>query len=797
MRLFSTEQVSGWHPDKYADQISDAILMACITQDPNSQCGIETLVKDYTVVLGGEITTNAIVDYEAVVHKVAKDLNYRVDNVINLIGKQSQEIASGILRDEDSGAGDQGFMVGFATRETESMLPYGFDIANKIIRAVENDIETNANTIFIGDAKCQVTVDLDLPQNVGALHTILISVCHKKGYTISQVKDYIFKNILVGELDFSGNQNIKYLINPAGEWNVGGAVSDCGLCLNGDTLVSTPNGLIKMKELKVGDTVYTESGTANILEFYDNGIKDTFVVKDEFGTEIEATLNHPFRVWDGDNITWRKAGDLSVGDILIKKRQKFLSIKPKDYEYPTIEYTNGREHRQNKIIINSDFAYLIGCLIGDGNTTADDRITFYYGCEEDKQHTYKELLKVFRSDDIKHYEYQDDRFYILSKTLVTELYKLGVLQTTARHKEVPSFVLKGNDKLKKAFIGGLFDTDGCVDGDGGRDGEYITIQLTTSSKTLAQQVGVLLQSLGVKTTIDIRQPACEHYKKDGSFIKGSDISYAIRIVGLKSIKYFIEYCGLRNPRRLSKTNNKIFGNKWKWNEYSYYKIHKPLKELLDINTYKAGRYFENYNNPKCLNRGYAVQNITEILDMYAEYANTDQYKKIKNIIENFEFAEIKTITKSSAHTYDITLDDDTHSFVANGFIVHNTGRKIVCDQYGGYCAVGGGAFSGKSFLKVDRSGAYMARYLAKWVLNNYPEIFNCEVQLAYAIGISNPISVNVKTDKKELDSEISERIIREFNLTPIGIVKFLNLDKVDFYKLSQGCHYRKMDGIMF
>lgn len=229
MKLLSTEQVSKYHPDKFADGISDAILTECLKQDKYSRVGCECLVKDYTVVLGGEITTNAIVDYEAVVQKVAKDLNYKVDKVINLIGKQSNEIAKGVEQDENIGAGDQGFVTGFATRETESMLPYNLDIANKIIQSIEADIENNSHTILKGDAKCQVTVDLNNGKGVNSLHTILISVCHNEGLTVADVKKYIHKHILVGELDFSSNKTIRYLINPAGEWTQGGAIADCGL----------------------------------------------------------------------------------------------------------------------------------------------------------------------------------------------------------------------------------------------------------------------------------------------------------------------------------------------------------------------------------------------------------------------------------------------------------------------------------------------------------------------------------------------------------------------------------------
>ena len=172
MRLFSTEQISKYHPDKYADQISDAILTECLKQDKNSHCGIETMVKDNTVVLGGEITTGATIDYEKIVHSVAQKLGYSVDKVINLIGKQSQQINSAVLSSEDFGAGDQGMMFGYATADTESRLPFGFDLANKIIRAIETDVETNPDTPFKGDAKTQVTVDLDAPADIDSVYSI-------------------------------------------------------------------------------------------------------------------------------------------------------------------------------------------------------------------------------------------------------------------------------------------------------------------------------------------------------------------------------------------------------------------------------------------------------------------------------------------------------------------------------------------------------------------------------------------------------------------------------------------------
>ena len=226
MRLFSTEQISKYHPDKYADQISDAILTACLAQDKNSHCGIEVMVKDNTVVLGGEITTNAEVDYDAVVYRVAEKLGYQVDKIINLIGKQSREINDAVEGDYDIGAGDQGMMFGYATNETESKLPYGFDLANKIIKAIEFDVETNPNSILKGDAKTQVTVDLDVEPGFNSIVSILVSVCHHEGNELEYVKEYV-RNILKRVLDT--DELPKHIINPSGTWTIGGPTADCGL----------------------------------------------------------------------------------------------------------------------------------------------------------------------------------------------------------------------------------------------------------------------------------------------------------------------------------------------------------------------------------------------------------------------------------------------------------------------------------------------------------------------------------------------------------------------------------------
>lgn len=235
MKLFSTEQVSKYHPDKFADQISDAVLDACLAQDPHSHVACETMVKGETVILAGEITTAATINYAEIVQKVAQKLKYRVSNILTYIDRQSPEIAKGVGDGAEQGAGDQGMMHGFACADTETMLPFGFDLANKIIAAIEKDVETNPETCLLGDAKCQVTVNLLEPPTIHSVVKILVSGCHKPECNEEYVRHYLWEiasgivNDIQTHTGSEQREDLEYIINPAGAWTIGGPTADCGL----------------------------------------------------------------------------------------------------------------------------------------------------------------------------------------------------------------------------------------------------------------------------------------------------------------------------------------------------------------------------------------------------------------------------------------------------------------------------------------------------------------------------------------------------------------------------------------
>ena len=237
--LFTSESVSEGHPDKLCDQISDAILDACLEQDPLSRVACECFTTTDFVLIGGEITTKANVNYEEIARKVMLDIGYNdkkigIDGknckILNLIQTQSPDIAQGVSKGkiEDQGAGDQGIMFGYATNESENFMPLPIVIAHKLVRYASN---LRHQGVFKGsrpDMKSQVTIDY----KTGAprIDTILMSVQHDEDIDMNEFRNFIHKNIMqVVARSFSLNDDFKYLINPTGRFVIGGPAGDTGL----------------------------------------------------------------------------------------------------------------------------------------------------------------------------------------------------------------------------------------------------------------------------------------------------------------------------------------------------------------------------------------------------------------------------------------------------------------------------------------------------------------------------------------------------------------------------------------
>ena len=221
--LFTSEQVSCGHPDKICDQISDKIVTECLKQDKHSRCAIETLIKDYHIVLAGELTTNAILDYDKLVREVLIDIGLKnVDKYIieTYIGKQSADIALG-TNDEVGGAGDQGMMFGYATNETPEMLPIPYVLATKALMKLRE----KKYPFLEPDAKAQVTFDYDNHR----IDTFLISTQHVATIDNATIHKVVKDVMVETALDYNLNTDFKVLINPTGRFVIGSSFSDSGV----------------------------------------------------------------------------------------------------------------------------------------------------------------------------------------------------------------------------------------------------------------------------------------------------------------------------------------------------------------------------------------------------------------------------------------------------------------------------------------------------------------------------------------------------------------------------------------
>lgn len=238
--LFTSESVSEGHPDKIADQISDAVLDALLEQDPAARVACETMIKTGMVIVAGEVTTEAYVDLEAIARKVVIDIGYDHSDkgfdghscaVLNAIGKQSPDIAMGVdeTQEHEQGAGDQGLMFGYASNETDVLMPAPVTYSHRLVKR-QAEVRKNGNLPWLRpDAKSQITFRYQDGKPVG-IDAVVLSTQH--GPEIDQkalqeaVMEEIIKPVLPAEwLD----ANTKYFINPTGRFVIGGPFGDCGL----------------------------------------------------------------------------------------------------------------------------------------------------------------------------------------------------------------------------------------------------------------------------------------------------------------------------------------------------------------------------------------------------------------------------------------------------------------------------------------------------------------------------------------------------------------------------------------
>ena len=244
-KVFTSESVSEGHPDKLCDQVSDAILDALISQDKKARVACETLVKSEegskgVVIIGGEITTSAKIDYEEIVRETIKNIGYDSEELgfdaatvefVNKIGLQSKDIAQGVDRqnDEDQGAGDQGLMFGYANDETDVLMPAPITYSHRLVQKLADLRKARSVSWLRPDAKSQVTFKY-INDEVNSIDTIVVSTQHSPDVNQNEIKEYVIEEVIKRVLPEKYlNKDTIIHVNPTGAFEIGGPVGDCGL----------------------------------------------------------------------------------------------------------------------------------------------------------------------------------------------------------------------------------------------------------------------------------------------------------------------------------------------------------------------------------------------------------------------------------------------------------------------------------------------------------------------------------------------------------------------------------------
>ncbi len=239
--LFTSESVSEGHPDKVADQISDAVLDAILAQDKRARVACETLVKTGLVVVAGEVTTHARVDYDSIARKVIADIGYtdgelgfdaKSCGVIMAVGQQSEDISMGVTEGQglhqEQGAGDQGMMFGFACDETPELMPATISYSHQLLKKLSQLRRTNDVKFLRPDAKSQVTVEYRGGKLL-RVDTVVVSTQHSPDVSHDQLKEYVIESVVKKMIPAELLQKTTFHINPTGRFIVGGPQGDCGL----------------------------------------------------------------------------------------------------------------------------------------------------------------------------------------------------------------------------------------------------------------------------------------------------------------------------------------------------------------------------------------------------------------------------------------------------------------------------------------------------------------------------------------------------------------------------------------
>ncbi|WP_342252474.1 methionine adenosyltransferase [Spiroplasma endosymbiont of Amphibalanus improvisus] len=331
--LFTSESVSEGHPDKICDQISDAILDECLKLDPKSRVACETFICNQTVVLGGEITTKAKLDYVQIVRNILKEIgydnsewgiDYRDCQIINLINHQSPDIALGV---DHNGAGDQGIVYGYAVNKNDRYMPNAIVMAHDLVSLASKLRKENHFLYARPDMKSQVTLDTTDPK-FQRIDTILMSIQHSENYDANEFFTFIKNNIIMPiAKKYNMNTDFKILINPTGKFSIGGPKADTGLT-GRKIIVDTYGGSARHGggAFSGKDATKTDRSAAYMCRYAMKNLVASGVVADECEIQVSYAIGmeKPISVYIDTKGTEKIPKD-QIYDII----NKFFDFSPK------------------------------------------------------------------------------------------------------------------------------------------------------------------------------------------------------------------------------------------------------------------------------------------------------------------------------------------------------------------------------------------------------------------------------------------------------------------------------------
>ncbi len=807
----TSESVTEGHPDKIADQISDAILDALIAQDPQSRVAVECLTTTGTVIVAGEVTTKGFADVQTIARKKLKEIGYTdprfgIDyedaGVLVAIHAQSPDISQGVSGSatKEPGAGDQGMMYGFATTETPELMPLPIMLAHKLTRRLAEVRKTGAIKHIGPDGKSQVSVEYHdgVPRRVSA---VVIAAQHTDDKDEATLKQEILEQVIKPVCGKYFDSSTTVHINATGRFVIGGPEGDTGVtgrkiivdtyggvgrhgggafCIAGEARVNTAAGTLQIGDCKdmAGTLVKTDVHPMPAGEWYYNGVKETVLLSTSDGYSLEATPDHKIRVLDKEgNYIWKEIAQIMPADSIAiqTKNRLFGNGHIGKFEYNYKEGT--AEGRKKKYSypeqLTDDYSYLLGSLIGDGDCTDDGCIKICV-CEEEQKINVQSLFQRLFGEKGKVYGHWA---YIGGVELRAYLEFLGLGKARSFDKTVPDAIWNGTKSQVAMFLRGLFDTDGCVRIDG-RNKTTPRVHLATTSKKLAEEVQLLLLNFGIISKIYSTKANGRTTHIMGRAVTSKRSLYNLTIKGAESIQTFKGKISFGLPRKAKilnqidlqqKTDRLAVPNQRRRISRLFKKL--PMTEQKD-DTARIARFTRKSEGKATKELTYAklgrfIQQYENLLEGEIEF----QYLRELYYMKHY-YTTVTGMLPSFAHTYDLNIPV-THTFTANGFVVHN---------------------SGKDPTKVDRSGAYAARWVAKNIVAA-GLADKCEVQLSYCIGIAEPTSINVDcfgTNKVEED-KIVAAVKKHFKLTPRWIIETLQLRRPIYQKTAAYGHFGRND----